>query len=250
MNANPISCNKLVHSLGSALDNYLEEVFLPAGMNVYPLDHIDAVYFPLNALVVIHCEGGGKEAARIGNDGMVGSPVLLGTSTPLATNTVVVPGIALKATVSDLHQALARHPGAELILRRYLHDIYRQILQEAACSQMHTISQRSARWLLDTQERTSREKFTITQEQLAQLLGVRRATINPILGEMRSQGLINYVRGQLTIINREELETASCGCSAVGSRTRPSMVSRVSELPISVSEERRNGLVEDVFRAS
>jgi CRP-like cAMP-binding protein len=250
MKANPISCNKLVHSLESALEKHLEEVFLPAGMNVYPLDQIDAVYFPLNALVVLHSEGGAKEAARIGNDGMVGSPVLLGTNTPLATNAVVVPGIALKATVSDLHQALDRHPGAELILRRYLYDLYRQILQEAACSQMHTISQRCARWLLDTQARTGREKFTITQEQLAQLLGVRRATINPILGEMRSEGLINYVRGRLTIVNREKLETVSCGCSAVGSRIRPTVVNRRSELPISVSEEGCNGLVDDVIRAS
>jgi CRP-like cAMP-binding protein len=248
MNANPISCNKLVYSLGSALEKHLEEVFLPAGMNVYPLDQIDAVYFPLNALVVLYSDGGAKEAARIGNDGMVGSPVLLGTNTPLATNAVVVPGTALKATVSDLHQALDRHPGAELILRRYLYDLYRQILQEAACSQMHTISQRCARWLLDTQVHTGREKFTITQEQLAQLLGVRRATINPILGELRSEGLINYVRGRLTIINREGLATVSCGCSTVGPKIRPTLVNRRSELPMSVSEEGCNG--RDVIRAS
>jgi CRP-like cAMP-binding protein len=112
--------------------------------------------------------------------------------------------------------ALANQGGVlQGLLQRYTQALFSQIAQSSACNRLHTIDQRCARWLLQTHDRVSSDEFPLTQEFLAQMLGVQRSSVNGAAGALQERGVIRYSRGVITILDREGLEAAACECYRV-----------------------------------
>lgn len=114
-----------------------------------------------------------------------------------------------------LHRAVKENPRFERLLFRYVTALFTQVAQNAACNRMHGVEQRLARWLLMTQDRVHGSDFQLTQEFIAQMLGVRRPTVSVAAGMLMRRGFITYVRGRVTIVDREGLKGAACECYGV-----------------------------------
>jgi CRP-like cAMP-binding protein len=180
-----------------------------------PLPHL---YFPKSGVlssVITLGDGRIVEAATIGNEGMVGIPALLGLDITTATATSQVPGDSPCIPTSSFVQALRRSGPLDLLLRRYIAFSLRSAYQAVACNALHSAEERMSRWLLTTQDRVGQAEFLLTQEFLAQMLGVRRQTIQVVAGTLQTAGLITYRRGLLRVIDREGLEAASCECYGI-----------------------------------
>jgi CRP-like cAMP-binding protein len=177
-----------------------------------PLPH---VYFPKSGVlssVIASAEGGVVEAATIGNEGMVGIPALLGLDFTTAAVTSQVPGESLRIPTPSFVQALKQSGPLDVLLRRYIAFSLRSAYQAVACNALHAAEERMSRWLLTTQDRVGQREFALTQEFLAEMLGVRRQTVQVVAGTLQTAGLITYRRGLIRVIDREGLEAASCEC--------------------------------------
>jgi CRP-like cAMP-binding protein len=179
---------------------------------------IEYVYFPLNgvmSMVSILKGGAHIEVATTGNEGMLGLPVFLGRdSTPLQAFSQV-PGESLRMKASAFKRHLKAEPALTTVLQRYTQAMMVQIAQGTACNRAHSIQQRCCRWLLMTHDRVFSDDFLLTQEFLGQMLGVRRATVSEVAGELQRAGLIQYSRGRVTITDRQGLERCACECYAI-----------------------------------
>jgi CRP-like cAMP-binding protein len=176
---------------------------------------IPYVYFPLSgvvSLVVATVNGATVEVAMVGNEGMLGLPVLFGSGTAPIGAMVQVPGDALRAS-AQAFQDRVKIPSA-LVRRLHLHAeaLFFQAAQSVTCMRHHSVSQRCARWLLTAHDRVGDDEFPLTQEALSQMLGVRRASVSAAAGKLQERGLIRYRRGILTIVDRADLERVSCEC--------------------------------------
>ena len=190
---------------------HLEQLFEQDG----PLPH---VYFPKSgvlSIVISLGEGRVVEAATIGNEGMVGIPALLGLDFTTATATAQVPGDSLRIPTPSFMEAMSRGGPLDLTLRRYIAFSLRSAYQAVACNALHSVEERMARWLLTTQDRVGSSEFLLTQEFLAQMLGVRRQSVQVVAGTLQTAGLITYRRGQVRVMDREGLEAASCECYGI-----------------------------------
>jgi CRP-like cAMP-binding protein len=179
---------------------------------------IEAVYFPLDAVfsfVALIDDEVVVEVATIGNEGFVGLPVFLGVTTSVHAAFCQVPGQALRMSADDLRTAIGNGDGLRERLNRYTQAMIVQVAQNVACNRMHTTEERASRWLLQTHDRTDRDTFELTQEFLAQMLGVRRPTVSLTAGLLQSAGLIRYTRGQVSILDRERLAAVACDCYRV-----------------------------------
>jgi len=180
-----------------------------------PNEPIEYVYFPNNgivSLVNVTEDGGTVEAATVGNEGMVGIPVLLGADKMIIQAIVQIVGDALRMKADVFKREVT--PGTQLhnLLLRYTLALMNLISQSVACNSLHPVEQRCCRWLLLCQERVKSEQFLLTQEFLAQMLGVRRATVSGVAATLQQAGLIRYSRGKITICDRPSLEASSCEC--------------------------------------
>lgn len=185
-----------------------EELYTTAGP-------IESVYFPLNVAASILIDNGQGEAveiATIGNEGMLGSAVVLGVPYAWGRTLVPVAGTALKLRVEVLLAHLEQQAVLRTLLSRYLYALTRHIAQAGACHHLHSMEERCARWLLMMQDRVGQETFVLTQQFLSEILGVRRATVNLILRRFKRAGLLTYVRGRIEIFDRAGLEVVSCPC--------------------------------------
>src|SRR5262245_2393407 len=179
-----------------------------------PLPH---VYFPKSGVlssVIALGEGGVVEAGTIGNGGMVGIPAPLGLVFTTATVTAQVPGESLRIPTPSFVQCLKQGGPLDLLLRRYIAFALRSAYQAVACNALHSVEERMSRWLLTTQDRVVKPEFPLTQEFLAEMLGVRRQTVQVVAGTLQTAGLITYRRGLVQVVDREGLEAASCECYA------------------------------------
>ncbi len=179
-------------------------------------EHIDTVYFPDNAVVSVLItmdDGATVEVANIGNEGIVGVSAFLGVDTlgPRESYQVEVPGQARAMDVATFLKAAGRDPLRSLV-EHYVQAQFIQVAQRMACVALHSIPERCSRWLLLTHDRVGDREFPLTQEFLAQMLGVRRASVSVAAGSLQHAGLISYSRGRVTIIDREGLENAACEC--------------------------------------
>jgi CRP-like cAMP-binding protein len=177
-----------------------------------PIQHI---YFPVNGVISwVQEAGNGRqvEVATVGNEGFVGVPIILGADRTPGTSFSQIPGDALKIGVERFLALVAEYPSFSGILNRYLQALIVQIAQGNACNGSHAVEQRCARWLLMTHDRVGEESFPLTQEFLAQMLGVRRTGVNEVASEFQDEGIIRYTRGLITIVKREALEARSCAC--------------------------------------
>lgn len=189
---------------------------LPLGRELYRSgEPIDALYFPLDCVVSLLEgveEGASIEMATIGNEGVVGAFSTLNPGKIMGKHLVQVAGDALRLDVRKYTEHMSRSTSFQTLIHRYLYALIRQIIQAGACNQMHTTEERCARWLLMTQDRAGSDTFRLTQEFLAGMLGVRRATVNLAISTLKNAGFIRYVRGQITVVDRSGLESISCPC--------------------------------------
>ena len=182
-----------------------------------PGEPIEAVYFPLDGVISLVTpleDGAIVEVATVGNEGIVGVPVVLGGS--LAVRAISqVAGRALRMETANFLTQLDRRGPLNTLVQSYVLALFGQIAQAAACNRLHSNEERLSRWLLMSHDRVGVDHFAITHEFLGQMLGSRRATVTLSAGILQAAGLIRYQRGQVTIIDRPGLEGVSCECYAV-----------------------------------
>lgn len=176
----------------------------------------DTVYFPVTAVVSLLTtmdDGSSVEVATIGNEGIVGVLVFLGAQAMGARDLyqVQVPGQVVAMDTAAFLESTGRDPLRGLV-QRYAQALFSQITQQAACNSLHSVEERCSRWMLLTHDRVGSNEFPATQELLAQMLGVRRASVTVSAGILQNAGFIRYSRGQITIVDRDGLENASCEC--------------------------------------
>jgi CRP-like cAMP-binding protein len=130
----------------------------------------------------------------------------------MGLNLIQIPGTAVRIEADAFRKVINDRPVMQGLIYEHLYSLLRQILYGAACNRLHTMEERCARWLLMTHDRAAEDTFPLTQEFLSHMLGVRRATVNVATGMLKKAGLIRYVRGKITVIDRRGLESASCDC--------------------------------------
>jgi len=203
----------------AALQPDLEQVPLPFRQSLYePERPIEHVYFPHRGIVSLVTEfenGTSIEVATVGPEGMVGVPIFLEDEVMASRAFVQVPGEAARMQTEAFRRALARSPRLHRLISRYTLALVNLLAQNSACNRTHSVEERLARWLLLTQDRVHGPNFIITQEFMAQMLGVSRPTVSLTASILQKAGLITYVRGRVTITNRPGLEGASCECYRV-----------------------------------
>ncbi len=216
---NPIK-NRLLSALPNSeyerLLPHLEPVSLTFKQIIYaPNEPIEYVYFPnsgIISLVNLTEDGGTVEAATVGNEGMAGIPVLLGTDRMIGQAISQIVGDAVRMKTDVFKREVT--PGSPLhnLLLRYTQALMNLISQSVACNRLHSVEKRCCRWLLLCQDRVQSNQFPLTQEFLAQMLGVRRASVSVVAAILQKTGLIRYSRGRITICDRAGLEASSCEC--------------------------------------
>ena len=200
----------------NCLRPYLETIDLTAYTIIYTSNEpIKYVYFPRSgiiSLVNLTDDGGTVEAATVGNEGMVGIPILLGADRTVGQAIVQVAGDALRMKADIFKKQVTPNSSLHNLLLHYTLALINLISQSVACNRRHSVEERCCRWLLTCQDRVQTNEFALTQEFLSQMLGVRRSSVSVVAAILQRAGLISYSRGKMTILDREGLESASCEC--------------------------------------
>lgn len=183
---------------------------------VYEINQpISDIYFPLSGVFSLLAHTAADEAIEVGNigsEGMVGLPIFLGAPTAPTLCFSQVPGYAARMTAAAFRVEVEQRPALHRLLHRYTQALFNQIGQGAACNRHHPMEQRLARWLLMTHDRAGQDRFPLTHEFIAQMLGVRRATATEAAQALQAAGVIQYTRGLTTIVDRAGLEATACVC--------------------------------------
>jgi CRP-like cAMP-binding protein len=173
------------------------------------------VYFPTGALVCLFAtlhQDPDVEVAMVGHEGMVGIEVALGSHAAPLMAVVQEAGTALRVDAEDFVAHMEASPATQESMHRYVHTMLCQLATTTACVHAHQVAPRLARWLLMTQDRAGPGSIHVTQQFLADMLGVRRVGITAAAKEMQRGGLIDYSRGTVTVLDRQDLRAASCSC--------------------------------------
>jgi CRP-like cAMP-binding protein len=218
--------NRLLALLRSAdyarLRPHLEPVALEYRQSLYRANKpIDAVYFiesGVGSLVNTMTDGRAAEVGTVGNEGIVGLPIVFGDERAPTSVYIQVPGEGLKLPVKTFLRELSQSPTMQAVFLRYAHAFFNQVAQSAACNHFHTLQQRCCRWLLMTQDRMPGNEFLLTQEFLAMMLGVQRTGVTAAAGALQRAGLITYTRGNVNVLDRRGLKRLSCECYNVSKR--------------------------------
>jgi CRP-like cAMP-binding protein len=201
---------------------HLEPVTLKYRQSLYRANRpIQFVYFietGVGSLVNTMANGDAAEVGTIGNEGIVGLPLVLEDERAPTAVYIQVPGMGLRIAASRFGKELARSASMRTVMHHYAHAFFNQVAQSAACNQFHSLEQRCARWLLMTHDRMDSDSFTLTQEFLAMMLGVQRTGVSAAAGGLQRAGLIDYTRGLVTIRSRRGLERRSCECYGISKR--------------------------------
>ncbi|MGY1594875.1 Crp/Fnr family transcriptional regulator [Geodermatophilus sp. SYSU D00708] len=198
----------------------LAAVLEPVELGVKDLVHerakpVEQVVFPVDAVLSVLAmieDEAAVEVATIGYEGMAGLTVFLGA--PTSPNDVLcqIPGQALRLPTDELREFLAGDGALHDLLHRYTQAMFVQLSQNVACNRLHSTEERCARWLLMTRDRVGSDDFELTQEFLAQMLGVRRGTVSLTAGTLQQAGLIRYSRGRITVVDADGLHEVACEC--------------------------------------
>jgi CRP-like cAMP-binding protein len=201
------------------LSEHLDTFELKLGEFLHmPDERVEYVYFPTDGIVSLLAtlEGGETvETGVVGREGMVGISIVLGVDTTTSQSLVQGSGHALRMKAQSLNPFLNNGERLRNLLLSYIHTLFSQISQTAACNRVHTLNERLARWLLLTHDRLERDTFEMTHEFLARMLGTRRAGVSIAASALREAGLIDYSRGQVAVLNRKGLEEGCCECYGV-----------------------------------
>jgi CRP-like cAMP-binding protein len=176
---------------------------------------IEAVYFPLDAVLsmaAVDRNGEAVEVGSVGCEGMTGLAVLLGDEQSTSRVVVQVGGRAERMDAAVLQREARHNENFRRLLFLYAQAFITQIAQSTACNRLHAAEQRLARWLLICRDRVGRDEMPITQETMATMLAVRRATVTEAASRLQREGLIRYRRGVVAIMDRPKLEAATCEC--------------------------------------
>lgn len=173
------------------------------------------VHFPEDCVISLVTEledGDQVEAMTTGNDGFVGLAIFHGLTSSRLKAIGQISGQSRRITVKEYRELVAGCPDLYRLMHRYSQFVFETVSQSAACNRLHVIEQRCARWLLMSQDRVGRDTFDLTQEFLAEMLGVRRPGVTVAMGILEKSGLISHRRGSITVMDRARLEKASCEC--------------------------------------
>jgi CRP-like cAMP-binding protein len=203
---------------------HLEPVELVLGQTLHESGaELHEILFPTSALASLLCvtaDGSSAEIALVGNDGFVGIALILGSKTVPHRAVVQSAGEAYRLSASHLRQALTRTGGRRRdllppLLLRYTLALTSQMAQTAVCNRHHTVDQQLCRWLLLSLDRLPSNELLMTQELIANMLGVRREGVTEAAGRLQRAGLITYRRGRIVVLDRAGLEARACECYEV-----------------------------------
>jgi CRP-like cAMP-binding protein len=204
------------------LRSHLEPVNFEYKQALYePNTSIEWVYFPVQGVASIvntMRDGSEVEVGTIGNEGMVGLPVVLGDKVSPTNTYVQVPGSGLRLRSVILRDAMRDSISMRAVMLRYAHAFLSQVTQLAACAHLHPVDQRCCRWLLMTHDRVQTDHFLLTQEFFAMMLGVRRTSVTSAANRLKRKKIIEYKRGHVTVLDRAALEKCACECYAAMKR--------------------------------
>jgi CRP-like cAMP-binding protein len=181
-------------------------------------EQMEHLYFPTTCVVSLlytMTDDATAEMGLVGNDGVVGIALFMGGNTMPNRAVVQVAGEAFRVLATVIQEEFQRGGPCQLLLLRYTQALITKISQTAVCNRLHTVEQRLCRWLLRIHDRVESAELRITQELIAKMLGGRREGVTRAAGHLQAAGLIRCVRGQITILDRQSLEAASCECYQV-----------------------------------
>lgn len=215
--------NKLLKALPEESKNrlfpHLKLRELPLGKILYSAGQgIEAVYFPTDCIVSLvssMADGSTAEISVVGNEGIVGIAVFMGGESAPNRAIVQSAGLAYLLPSTLLRREFNDQQNVRTLLLRYTQALIAQMAQTAICNRHHSIDQQLCRWLLLSLDRLSTNNLTMTQELIANMLGVRREGVTEAAGKLQKLGVITYKRGHITVTNRAKLEALCCECYAV-----------------------------------
>ncbi|MGQ0700013.1 MAG: Crp/Fnr family transcriptional regulator [Panacagrimonas sp.] len=198
---------------------HLELVSLELGKVLYESgDALRHVYFPTDSIVsllYVMESGASAEISVVGNEGIVGVALFMGGESTPSRAVVQSAGTAFRLPGEKLKDEFNRHGQLLMLMLRYTQSLITQMAQTAVCNRHHSIDQQLCRWLLLSLDRLPSNKLIMTQELIANMLGVRREGVTDAAGKLQTLGVIKYIRGQITVLDRPQLEALSCECYAV-----------------------------------
>ena len=205
-----------------ALLPLLEPVVLPLGMALYEAGGVQGyVYFPTSGIVsllYVMNDGSAAEIAVVGNDGMVGIALLMGGETTPSRAVVQSAGHGYRIKAAALKTKFEAGGALQYLLLRFTQALITQMTQTAVCNRHHAVDQQLCRWLLLSLDRLPANDLVMTQELIANMLGVRREGVTEAAGRLQAAGLIAYSRGRISVLDRPKLEARVCECYAVVKR--------------------------------
>ena len=198
---------------------HLEFVEMPLGEALYESGgRLRHVYFPTTSIVsllYVMEDGSSAEIAIVGNEGILGISLFMGGETTPSRAVVQSAGHGYRLRAENLQQEFSRGGPVMRLLLRYTQALITQMAQTAVCNRHHSVEQQLCRWLLLSLDRLSSNELTMTQELIANMLGVRREGVTEAAGKLQRAGLIRYRRGRITVLDRERLEQQVCECYSV-----------------------------------
>ena len=209
----------LVDADFACLSPHLELVPLKLGDVLYESGgKLQHVYFPTTAIISLHYlleNGGSSEIAGVGNEGVLGVPLFMGGNTTPSRAIVQTGGSGYRLPAHVLLEEFNKAGPVMRLLLRYTQALLTQMAQTAVCNRHHSVEQQLCRWLLLTLDRLPSNDLTMTQELIANMLGVRREGVTEAAGRLQGYGYISYRRGHITVLDRKGLEADVCECYAV-----------------------------------
>ncbi|WP_372833471.1 Crp/Fnr family transcriptional regulator [Pontibacterium sp.] len=198
---------------------YLKPITLPLGKVLYEAGEIQQeVFFPTDSIISllnVMENGASAEISVVGNEGLVGVSLFMGGESTPSRALVQSAGSALQLSALRLKEEFDRHGDLLLLLLRYTQSLITQMAQTAVCNRHHTIDQQLCRWLLLSLDRLPGNQLIMTQELIANMLGVRREGVTDAAGKLQKLGVIEYHRGHINVLDRPHLEALCCECYAV-----------------------------------
>lgn len=181
-------------------------------------DVMKHVYFPIDSIVSLLYdtrEGNSTEISLVGNEGFIGIALFMGGESTPSRAVVQSAGHAYRLSGRKFKEELSRHGDLQELMLRYIQSLFTQMAQTAVCNRHHSINQQLCRFLLLMLDRLSSNHLLLTQETIANMLGVRREGITDAAGKLQKSGAIEYTRGRITVLNRDELEHLTCECYSI-----------------------------------